>query len=446
MKKKILLALLIVVILLGAWGAYAYFATDALKTDKKLFFSYILKNNMFSDFEDEKLTKYIEKQEDTAYTNKGEISVKVEGNNNLGIAETSVEMLNKSKITFEGKTDNSKKMTEQEITADFSQGFNIPVKYKRDGDIFGIQSNFLDSKFIAIRNENLKALLEKFNMDSEEIPDKIEISKEQFTQEEVKALQKKYIGILSENLEDELFSKEKVDKQTVVTLKMTETKCVDIIIKILETARNDEILLNKMSETYQKEEFQQQIDDAIEELKEVETSEINVVELKMYIEAKTIRKLEISMIEDNTTVMFAVIENNTNQIIMKVYEEETLIGDFSIIKEITGNDLTYTMNIKIDPEEENTNVSIKIQYKNLLELDNVEENYEVKLSYESPSESTSFEKETTEININYKDLKTFSSNVEIEGLNANNATILNDATDTEIQNLLVTIYQNLGLM
>ena len=55
MKKKILLALLIVVILLGAGGAYAYFATDALKTDKKLFFSYILKNNMFSDFEDERL-------------------------------------------------------------------------------------------------------------------------------------------------------------------------------------------------------------------------------------------------------------------------------------------------------------------------------------------------------------------------------------------------------
>ena len=201
-----------------------------------------------------------------------------------------------------------------------------------------------------------------------------------------------------------------------------------------------------MSEAYTKEEFQQQIDDAIEELKEIETSEINIVEIKMHIEAKTIKKLEISIIEDNTTTMLAVIENNTNQMTMKAYEEETLIGEFSVVKEVSGNDLAYIINIKIDPEEENTNVSVKVQYKNLLELDNVEENYEIKLSYESPSESASFKEEITAININYKNLKTFSSNVEIEGLNANNATILNDATDTEMQNLLITIYKNLGLM
>ena len=36
-------------------------------------------------------------------------------------------------------------------------------------DVFGIQSDFLDSKYIAVRNENLKALLEKFNIDSDEL-------------------------------------------------------------------------------------------------------------------------------------------------------------------------------------------------------------------------------------------------------------------------------------
>lgn len=445
MKKKILLALLIIVILLGAGVAYAYFATDAFRSDKEIFLSHFLKDNMFSNLQDEKLTEYIEKQKDTAYTNKGEISAIVNGDDSLGLTEETIEMLNKSKIAFEGKTDNSKKMSEQTITADLSQGFNIPISYKRDADVFGIQSDFLDTKYIAVRNENLKALLEKFNIDSEDVPDKIEISKEQFTQKELKTLQKKYVAVLNENLEDELFSKEKVNSQTVVTLKMSEEKCVYLLNEILETVKDDEILLSKMSETYQ-ENFKQQIDEIIEELKEIETSEANVVEISIYIEARNMKKLEIAMIEDDTTAIFMAIENDTNQTTMKIYEEEALIGELNILKETSGNDLSYTIQIKVNPEEENTEVSLKIQYNNLFLLDNVEENYEVKLSYEAPSVNADFSKETTELSINYKNLKTFSPNVEIEGLNDNNAIILNDATDEEIQNLIISIYQNLGLM
>ena len=445
MKKKILLALLIVVILLGAGGAYAYFSTDVFKSDKEIFLSHILKDNMFSNLQDEKLAEYIEKQENTAYTNKGEISAKVNGDDNLGLTEDIIEMLNKSKITFEGKTDNSKKIAEQTITADLSQGFNIPISYKRYEDVFGIQSDFLDSKYIAVRNENLKALLEKFNIDSEDMPDKIEISKEQFTQNELKSLQKKYVTILNDNLEDDLFSKEKVSGQTVVTLKMSEEKCVDILNKILETAKDDEILLSKMSEAYQ-EDFKQQIDEIIEELKEIETTESNVAEIRIYIESKRMQKLEVAMLEDDTTAIFITIENATNQTIIKIYEEETLVVEFSILKETSGNDLSYTIQIKADPEEENTEVSLKIQYNNLSALDNIEENYEVKLSYEAPSVNSNFSKETTEVSINYKNLKTFSSNVEIEELNSDNSTILNDATDEEMQDLIMSIYRNLGLM
>ena len=445
MKKKNLLALLIIVILLGVGVAYAYFATDAFKSDKEIFLSHLLKDNMFSNLQDEKLAEYIKKQEDTAYTNKGEISAIVNGDESLGLTEETIEMLNKSKIAFEGKTDNSKKMSEQTITADLSQGFNIPISYKRDADVFGIQSDFLDTKYIAVRNENLKALLEKFNIDSEDVPDKIEISKEQFTQKELKTLQKKYVSVLNENLEDELFSKEKVNSQTVITLKMSEEKCVYLLNEILETVKDDEILLSKMSETYQ-ENFKQQIDEIIEELKEIETSEANVVEISIYIEARNMKKLGIAMIEDDTTAIFMAIENDTNQTTMKIYEEEALIGELNILKETSGNDLSYTIQIKVNPEEENTEVSLKIQYNNLFLLDNVEENYEVKLSYESPSVNADFSKETTELSINYKNLKTFSPNVEIEGLNDNNAIILNDATDEEIQNLIISIYQNLGLM
>ena len=74
MKKKILLAILIVVILLGVGGAYAYFATDAFKSNKELFLSYL-----FDGLKDEKLEEYIKKQENESYTNNGKIEITAKG-------------------------------------------------------------------------------------------------------------------------------------------------------------------------------------------------------------------------------------------------------------------------------------------------------------------------------------------------------------------------------
>ena len=56
MKKKILLIVLIVIILLGVGGAYAYFATNAFKSDKEMFFEYLSQ-----DLKDEKILEYVKK-------------------------------------------------------------------------------------------------------------------------------------------------------------------------------------------------------------------------------------------------------------------------------------------------------------------------------------------------------------------------------------------------
>ena len=438
MKKKILLAVLIIAIIIGVGGVYAYFATDILKSNKDMFFSYISSNNMFENLSDDNLMKYIKKQEDTSYSNKGEISITSKGKNDSEeVDEGNLKMLNNSKVTFEGKVDNSKKLADQTLTVDLSLGVNIPIKIKRDGDTFGIQSNLLDSKFIAIKNENLKALCERFEIDSEEIPDKIEISKDQFTKEDLKALRDKYVKILDENLEDELFQKEKINNEKVITLKMTDKKFLDTMEKILETMRNDEIILNKFSIGLNKEDIQKQIDDLISEIKETETNETDKVEIKLYIKSKEMKKLEISIIEDNSTSMNAVFENNENQLTIKIYEEDKIIGELDIEKQTSGNDLIYTVKMLVDSEEEGkAEINLKMQYKNLLNLDNVEVSCEAKILYE----------EDTELGLNYTNSKTFNNDVEIEGLSDSNATIINSASDEELQNLLIKIYQNLGLL
>lgn len=418
MKKKILLGVLIVLILLGIGGAYAYFATDAFKSEKEMFFEYLLTN-----VEDEKVLEYVKKQESTPYTDKGEISIKSQGENSLARAEDeTVQMLNNSKITFEGKVDNNKKLAEQTMTMNFAQGFNVPVKIRRDGDIIGIQSNLLDSKFIAVRNSNLKSLLERFGADAENVPDKIDFEKSQFTAEELETLKDRYFSILNNNLEEELFSKEKIDGQTILTLNMTDKKCTEIMIDILETLRNDDIILNKISLTMDKQDFKDSIDDAIDEAKDIETSDKNALCIKLYVESKSVKKIEMTMNDP---------ENNKS------------VAKVEISKEQNGNDLVYTINVNADSEDDGKiSIDTKIEYKNLLDLNNlnnIEENYEIRVK------TTDTYEDEMDISLNYTNSKTFTTDVNIEGINSNNATIINDATDDELDELLTKIYENLGL-
>ncbi len=418
MKKKILLGLLIVLILLGIGGAYAYFATDAFKSEKEMFFEYLLTN-----VEDEKVLEYVKKQGSTPYTDKGEISIKSQGENSLARAEDeTVQMLNNSKITFEGKVDNNKKLAEQTMTMNFAQGFNVPVKIRRDGDIIGIQSNLLDSKFIAVRNSNLKSLLERFGADAENVPDKIDFEKSQFTAEELETLKDRYFSILNNNLEEELFSKEKIDGQTILTLNMTDKKCTEIMIDILETLRNDDIILNKISLTMDKQDFKDSIDDAIDEAKDIETSDKNALCIKLYVESKSVKKIEMTMNDP---------ENNKS------------VAKVEISKEQNGNDLVYTINVNADSEDDGKiSIDTKIEYKNLLDLNNlnnIEENYEIIVK------TTDTYEDEMDISLNYTNSKTFTTDVNIEGINSNNATIINDATDDELDELLTKIYENLGL-
>lgn len=441
MKKKIALTLLIVVILLGIGGVYAYFATNAFKTDKELFFSYMT-SDWLSDLKDENLKEYIKKQENNAYTNKGSIALEVQDDGS--ISDETLQMIKNSKITFEGKTDNSKKIAEQTLTMELAQGINIPVKVRRDGETLGIQSNLLNTKFIAVRNENLKNLLERLGADAEDVPDKIDFEESTFTESEIKELKEKYFSILDENLDEELFSKEKENDQTIIKLSMTEEKAKDVLIKIFQTIRDDETLLKKFSGVIDRDDLKQQIDDLVDELKDIEPDEKTTFEMKLSIKSKKVEKVEMNIKEGENITANILIENSQNKLSIKAYDEGDSILELQIEKETNENDVAYKIDIKTDldtelADQEKAGIHLTVQYKNLATLDNVEENYELKLSTQDYDESN------TDFKLNYTNVKQFSSNIKVEGINSENAITLNDATDDEIDELLITIYKNLGL-
>ena len=407
MKKKILLAVLLIVLLLGAGIAYAYFETDFFKSEKEIFLSYLLNDKMTA--EEEKIAQYFEKKESTSHTYQGKAGITAEG-----MDVENIEMLNGSNITFEGATNPTQKLTELEITANLATGINIPIMFKQDGETYGIQTNLLTNKYIAVRNENLKELAEMFGLDTTQIPDKIEFEDTAFTEEEIKTLKEKYVGILEENLPAELFTKEKVDKQTIITLSMGEDKFVELFTKILETLRNDEIIINKLPMGYDKETYQSAIDEILSDIDGIADSD-NKVEIKLYAENKSVNMLEVKFYQGNNNVVNMVISS-----------------------EITGNDLVVEMTMKVQEGTEIAEISAKVQYKNILTLDNVEESIEVKMFSDRTYEDM-------DLTVDFTNTVKFEEK-EIEKFNEENSTILNDATEEEMMDLLTAIYSNLGLI
>lgn len=435
MKKKILLAILLIV-LLGAGIGYTCFATDMLKTKKQLFFSYLLSDDLTSDLKSEDLSKYLEKEKTTAFSNKGEITANVKDN---GESSDAYDLLSNSKIKLEGKVDNSHKKAEQEITVALAQGINVPIKIRRDGETYGIQSRLLYDKYIAVKNENLKSLFEKLGMDnSNEIPNQIDWENIQFTTEELQNIKDKYSRVFYNSVDNDMFEKSKVDGQTKVTVNMTADQFVSIIEKMADELKNDEKLLNKLSDGTTVDELKKQIDEFVNALKDVEHTEQDKMSISLYIKSRKLVKCEINTTDENGTETIATAEKEDNKLTVKTFEANEMQNQISIAKDENADATTYTINVVTQDLGEGSNIQIKMGFKNLSKLDDVEESIEATIEYGEDSNKSAMQ-------INYNNTITFVQNTEIESFNTDNAVVLNDISENELNNLLETIYENLGL-
>ena len=303
-----------------------------------------------------------------------------------------------------------------------------------------------EDRYIAIRNENLKELAQRFGLDTEYIPDKIEYST--FTEEELKQLGDKYYQFFDEKLTDDMFSKEKEDKQTVVKLNMSAEQFTNIFTELLNTINEDEIINSKLPEIYM-EVLQNATQELEDELESENYSSEDRFEMKIYVEKRQAKKLEINFLEKDKTNMSMVEEFADTSISLKCYTEEEMVLEETISIQENENDVTYVINCKEyeGTDEELSEINIELTYKNLMQLDNVQEEFNIEMKQNNSNSYyyDDYEDEST-INIKYTNQKTFLQNLELNGLDETNAVILNDATDEEIQNVFYNIYESLGLM
>ena len=256
MKKRYLIMLIIAIVLiiaLGAGFAFAYFFTDILRSNKELFSKYISQNSEIIDiFKDEEVKAYSEKQKNTAYTSEGTIKTNVTFPDSSEAKMASA--LQNCNITFTGKTDNLSKYMHQTIKANYSDTQSMQFDLYRSGDIYAAKINEVLVKYIGLDNNNLKEFATKMQLPEEitsAIPNKIDLAtltsvSNIFTDEDKTALKEKYLKIITDSLTDDMFSKEKTSEDTVYTLTINNTQATNIILKILETLKEDEVIIEKI--------------------------------------------------------------------------------------------------------------------------------------------------------------------------------------------------------
>ena len=408
-KKGLLIAIIIILVLLvlaGGTFAYLYFGTDLLKTDKQLFAKYLMQlGDEEKGLFPKALDDFLVKKETTTYQNNGELSsnYSLTDTNDTSMNEV-INIMNNSKIQFQGSVDNANSKREENITLSYPDSVSLPFKYKDEGDIYAIQADILSPSYIGIENNNLKELAQKFGTtDVSQIPDKIElnsIDSLNFTDEELKHIRENYIMPIYNNLADEKFTTtENADGTKTHILTLTYTEALNIYIQTLETLKNDTMMLNKIISIIAEisgennltvEELSQAIQDFIDDLPK--TNEKSII-------------ININQKDGITNNISVVVDNIT----------------FAFTKSFNDENLSYNFNMFGD---ENQSVGIQMSYTNL-NTDNVQE-------YVSFSVNNL---DGVNFSYTYNNSVTFGA-VDIQPFN-NNVAILNNYTAEEIQALLL---------
>ena len=257
MKKRYLIMIIIAIVLvicLIAGLAFAYFATDLFKSNRQIFSKYFSKNNEILELlNDPDLKAYAEKQKQNAYTSEGSIKTNVTfpDSSQKQIADA----LQNCNITFNGKTDIANNYIYSNIKANYSQAQSLNIQLYRNNDIYALKIDDVLAKFLGVENNNLKELAGKLGLPQEQIasiPNKIDLNEVQslnvFTNDEISQLKDKYFKIVTDNLKDDMFSKEKSNEYSVYTLSINYEQFKNISTKLMETLKNDDLLKNKIRE------------------------------------------------------------------------------------------------------------------------------------------------------------------------------------------------------
>ena len=419
--KRLLILIIIIVIIILAGVGILVFATDIFKSDKEMFFKYMADiGDPKKGFIDEELKQYFEKKNNTPYNDEGEFSVNISSDN----GQKKFENVNNFNISFSGQVDTANSKAAQNISLNYSNDVKFPINYKQIENKIGLQTKYVGSKFVAIETEKLNKLSEDLD-DVEsygEMVDKLQkMEKVELTEDEKSHIKDTYITVINQQLEKDKFSKVKESDMSGYKLSLTGTDLQNVLVKLLETLKNDQTTVDKLNEylKIQKNSAKitaSQIDDAIKSIKDdTDFSDKN---------------FEIAVYQKNRDVCKLVIE--------------TTEGTIAIEKKIEGNqqniDVSYEMK-----EDKKSKISFSANFENLESLQNIKENYELIMSLPEVAESSTTTDVDSEVVVyKFSNDVNFTDSATVEDFSSDNSLMLTDYDSDQVSSFLNAVVERIS--
>lgn len=427
--KILLILIIIIVIIILAGVGILVFATDIFKSDKEMFFKYMADIvDPKKGFIDEELKQYFEKKNNTPYNDEGEFSINISCDPNT-LSENlqkNVDSTNNFNISFSGQVDTANSKAAQNISLNYSNDVKFPINYKQIENKIGLQTKYVGSKFVAIETEKLNKFSEDLDdVESyEEMVDKLQkMEKAELTEDEKSHIKDTYITVINQQLEKDKFSKVKESDMSGYKLSLTGTDLQNVLVKLLETLKNDQTTVDKLNEylKIQKNSAKitaSQIDDAIKSIKDdTDFSDKN---------------FEIAVYQKNRDVCKLVIE--------------TTEGTIAIEKKIEGNQQNIVVSYEMK-EDKKSKISFSANFENLESLQNIKENYELIMSLPEVAESsttTDVDSEVVVYKYNFSNDVNFTDSATVEDFSSDNSLMLTDYDSDQVSSFLNAVVERIS--
>lgn len=420
--KILLILIIIIVIIILAGVGILVFATDIFKSDKEMFFKYMADiGDSKKGFIDDGLKQYFEKKNNTPYNDEGEFSVNISSDNE----QKKFENVNNFNISFSGQVDTANSKAAQNISLNYSNDVKFPINYKQIENKIGLQTKYVGSKFVAIETEKLN----KFSEDLDDVEsygemvDKLQkMEKVELTEDEKSHIKDTYITVINQQLEKDKFSKVKESDMSGYKLSLTGTDLQNVLVKLLETLKNDQTTVDKLNEylKIQKNSAKitaSQIDDAIKSIKDdTDFSDKN---------------FEIAVYQKNRDVCKLVIE--------------TTEGTIAIEKKIEGNQQNIDVSYEVK-EDKKSKISFSANFENLESLQNIKENYELIISSPEVTESSTTKDVDSEVvyKYNFSNDVNFTDSATVEDFSSDNSLMLTDYDSDQVSSFLNAVVERIS--
>ena len=394
-STKILLIFIIIlsILILLAGGAFAYFATDIFKSDKELFFKYITQlGDEKKGFFDKNLSQFFEKRGNVPFNNQGNLSVEISGND-----IDDFKSLNDFNISFSGQVDRNNKNITQKINLNYSSDVKFPINFKQKDNNVGIQLPLVANKYIAADLSKNSESNSSYQQYTRLISKTENLFGMQISEDQLKNIIDKYKEVIYKELKDEYFSKIQESDFIGYKISLKNDDINNIVVKLLETLKDDQETLNKINEYLKTQNNSGKITE----------NDIN----------SQIKNIQNSSNYNNDETLEVIVYKNKNA----VYKIEFRL-DSTIISLEKNN---YEYKLTYNYEGKNA-IQFFINFDGLQSLQNIKEKLELKLLLDEDFECTY--KLDNEIN--------FTDSFKVDDFDNENSWMLTNYDNDSVQNFL----------